>query len=60
MAIAIDRSDADNGTVEVLPGSHADGLVEHTRIGQGYGIPDHTYQAALRSPRPRAGDHGSG
>ena len=44
VAIAIDRSDADNGTVEVLPGSHADGLVEHTRIGQGYGIPDQTYQ----------------
>ncbi len=44
VAIAIDRSDTDNGTVEVLPGSHADGLVEHTRIGQGYGIPDQIYR----------------
>ena len=33
VAIAIDRSDTDNGTVEVLPGSHADGLVEHMRVG---------------------------
>lgn len=44
VAIAIDRSDTDNGTVEVLRGSHADGLIEHTRIGQGYGIPDRIYR----------------
>jgi ectoine hydroxylase len=44
VAIAIDRSDTANGTIQVLPGSHADGLVEHTQIGQGYGIPDRIYR----------------
>ncbi len=40
VAIAIDRSDTENGTVEVLPGSHAEGLIEHRAIGNGYGIPE--------------------
>ena len=44
VAIAIDRSDTDNGTIQVLPGSHADGLVEHAQIDQGYGIPDRIYR----------------
>ncbi|GMQ90425.1 MAG: hypothetical protein BMS9Abin10_0802 [Gammaproteobacteria bacterium] len=44
VAIAIDRADTDNGTVEVLPGSHADGIVEHSAIGNGYGIPESTYR----------------
>jgi len=37
-AIAIDASDADNGTLEVIPGSHAGGILEHTAIDAGYGI----------------------
>lgn len=36
--IAIDASDADNGTLEVIPGSHAGGILEHTAIDAGYGI----------------------
>ena len=43
VAIAIDRSDTENGTIQVLPGSHAAGLVEHTRIDRGYGIPSQIY-----------------
>ena len=37
-AIAIDPSDADNGTLEVIPRSHAGGILEHTAIDAGYGI----------------------
>jgi ectoine hydroxylase len=44
VAIAIDRSDTDNGTIQVLPGSHAGGLVEHGQIHRGYGIPDRVYR----------------
>ncbi len=38
VAIAIDASDADNGTLEVIPGSHAGGILEHTAIESGFGI----------------------
>ncbi len=44
VAIAIDRSDTDNGTIQVLPGSHAGGLVEHAQIHRGYGIPERIYR----------------
>lgn len=40
VAIAVDDSRADNGTLEVIPGSHRGGLLEHTGIDAGYGIPD--------------------
>ena len=39
-AIAIDDADARNGTLEVVPGSHRGGLLEHTGIDAGYGIRD--------------------
>ncbi|GMQ96126.1 MAG: ectoine hydroxylase [Gammaproteobacteria bacterium] len=37
-AIAIDASDEHNGTLELIPGSHAGGILEHTGIDSGYGI----------------------
>jgi hypothetical protein len=51
-AIAIDDSGADNGTLEVIPGSHAGGILEHTTIDSGYGIRDEIVRPLLeRSPR---------
>jgi len=38
VAIAIDDSDVDNGTLEVVPGSHRSGILEHTTIDAGYGL----------------------
>jgi ectoine hydroxylase-related dioxygenase (phytanoyl-CoA dioxygenase family) len=37
-AIAIDASGEHNGTLEVIPRSHAGGILEHTGIDSGYGI----------------------
>ena len=37
-AIAIDASGEDNGTLEIIPGSHTGGILEHTGIDSGYGI----------------------
>jgi hypothetical protein len=39
-AIAIDDSGAEDGTLEVVPGSHTGGILEHTAIESGYGIRD--------------------
>ena len=38
-AIAIDNAGVENGTLEVIPGSHNEGVLEHTSIEEGYGIP---------------------
>lgn len=38
--IAVDDSRAENGTLEVIPGSHRGGILEHTGIEAGYGIPE--------------------
>ncbi len=35
-AIAIDASGVDNGTLEVIPGSHAGGILEHMVIDSGW------------------------
>ena len=39
-AIAIDDSGVEDGTLEVIPGSHTLGILEHTSIASGYGIDD--------------------
>jgi L-proline 4-hydroxylase len=39
-AIAIDDSGVENGTLEVIPGSHTFGILEHSSIDSGYGIDD--------------------
>jgi hypothetical protein len=39
-AIAIDESGVGNGTLEVIPGSHSGGILEHSSIEDGYGIRD--------------------
>jgi len=39
-AIAIDDSGPDDGTLEVIPGSHSGGILEHGMIDSGYGICD--------------------
>jgi len=46
-AIAIDAADADNGTLEVIPGSHAGGILEHTGIDSGYGLREEIVQPLL-------------
>lgn len=46
-AIAIDNSRVENGTLEVVPGSHRDGLLEHTGIDAGYGIREELVQPLL-------------
>lgn len=46
-AIAVDDSRVDNGTLEVVPGSHRGGLLEHTGIDEGYGIRDELVQPLL-------------
>lgn len=38
VAIAIDDSRLDNGTLEVVPGSHRAGILEHAAIDSGYGL----------------------
>lgn len=45
--VAIDDSRVDNGTLEVIPGSHREGLLEHTGIDAGYGIRDDLVQPLL-------------
>ena len=51
-AIAIDAADADNGTLEVIPRSHAGGILEHTAIGAGFGICEEVVRPLLeRSAR---------
>ena len=51
-AIAIDDCGVENGTLEVIPGSHAGGILEHTTIDSGYGIRDELVHPLLeRSPR---------
>jgi hypothetical protein len=46
-AIAIDDSGVDNGTLEVVPGSHAGGILEHSAIDAGYGIRDEVVRPLL-------------
>jgi hypothetical protein len=46
-ALAIDAADADNGTLEVIPGSHAGGILEHTGIDSGYGLREEIVQPLL-------------
>jgi len=46
-AIAIDASDADNGTLEVIPGSHAGGILEHGAIASGFGISEEILRPLL-------------
>lgn len=47
-AIAIDASGADNGTLEVIPGSHAGGILEHRSINSGYGIREEIVRPLLK------------
>ena len=46
-AIAIDDAGVDDGTLEVMPGSHSDGILEHTSIDAGYGIRDEIVRPLL-------------
>jgi hypothetical protein len=39
-AIAIDDSGPRDGTLEIIPGSHSGGILEHAMIDSGYGIRD--------------------
>jgi len=39
-AIAIDDSGVEDGTLEVVPGSHTGGILDHAAIESGYGIRD--------------------
>ena len=45
--IAIDNSGVENGTLEVIPGSHCGGLLEHSALASGYGISDALVQPLL-------------
>ena len=38
VAIAVDDSRLENGTLEVVPGSHRGGILEHSAIDAGYGL----------------------
>ena len=60
-AIAIDDTGVDNGTLEVIPGSHSGGILEHASIDAGYGIPEEIVRPLLarRAQQPiemKAGD----
>lgn len=46
-AIAIDDSGVEDGTLEVIPGSHTGGILDHTAIESGYGIRDETVRPLL-------------
>ena len=37
----------DNGTLEVIPGSHSEGILEHRTIDEGYGIPEEIVRPLL-------------
>lgn len=47
-AIAVDDSGVEDGTLEVIPGSHAGGILEHTAIESGYGIRDELVRPLLQ------------
>lgn len=46
-AIAIDDSSIEDGTLEVIPGSHTGGILEHTTIESGYGIPEEIVRSLM-------------
>jgi hypothetical protein len=48
-AIAIDDAGVEEGTLEIIPGSHSRGLLEHTAIESGYGIPDHIVRPLMEN-----------
>ena len=50
-AIAIDACDADNGTLEIIPGSHAGGVLEHRAIACGFGISEEIVRPLLERSR---------
>ena len=53
-AIAVDDAGVENGALEVIPGSHQDGLLEHTGIDAGYGISEALVQPLLDRSGRRA------
>jgi ectoine hydroxylase-related dioxygenase (phytanoyl-CoA dioxygenase family) len=53
-AIAIDDSGLEDGTLEVIPGSHTGGLLDHAAIESGYGIRDEIVQPLLQENGRRA------
>jgi ectoine hydroxylase len=46
-AIAIDDSGVEDGTLEVIPGSHTGGILDHAAIESGYGIRDEIVRPLL-------------